>query len=491
MSFYSQISEAKDGNPVPLCKNGAGFETAMHSKYNPLREAEGFAANIDESALFFVILGIAGGYHIQKVLEKCPKAKILAVETDREAIDFLEQIPLVKSLSKDNRVIFSTLQTLEEQLLCSYKPAVHGNLTILSLRQWETFFASQAQEAREKINAAIKLLAQDYSVQSHFGKIWHKNILSNLGLAEKSESFEKLKSEISSQSASKTAAVIAAGPSLDESVKKLIEHREDYFIIATDTAFSSLLKQEIESDAVVSIDGQMVSHQHYLEKVNEKTVYCFDLCANSSSARKIIEKSGRLIFFETGHPLCQYASMFSGKQSFLHLEAGSGTVTIAAASLAQKLGFPNERIEFFGADFSYINGRPYARGTYLEGQFHSKSSRFNSSDKLYSALMYRTPLQKISETKYTTEILEAYKNSLVKFMKENSSAKKEGNDFGKFSLKDFKVQYCKDLRNSFKSEDDIDEASYAFTTLLPLCAKLGKGSSFLAYLKTLIYTERV
>lgn len=487
--FYSQIIEAKDKSLIPLCKNTAGQEVSLHSKYNPVREAEGFAAQTEPDCLFFVILGLSGGYHIQKILEKCPKAKILAVEISQNAIEFLSQIPCAKNLEADKRVTFTSLENLEQNLLAKYKPAIHGNLTILSLRQWENIFQTEAELAKAKITGAIKLLASDFSVQSHFGKIWQKNILSNLSLAEKTRGFDEVKKSILPLATQKTAAIIAAGPSLNEKIRLLRENREKYFIIATDTAFSALTKQKIESDAVVSIDGQMISHQHYMEEISRNTLFFFDLCANSASVRKAVEKSGNVILAETGHPLAQYASFFSGTQNFIHLEAGSGTVTIAAASLAKSLGF--KKIEFFGADFSYIDGKPYTRGTYLESQFHSKSTRLSTAEKLYSALMYRTPVIKLSDNKITTEILEAYKNSLEDFMTKSKPVSDARNKLGKFNLNDFKSKYCKDLRITFKSEIDMDEDSFTFTTLLPLMAKLGKGSAFLAYLKTLRYTERV
>ena len=493
--YYSQIIESKDGNLIPLCKNKTGQEVALHSKYNPIREADGFSANVDHSCFFFVILGLAGGYHIQKLLEKCPKAKIIAVETSQVSLDFLSVIPCVKILSADKRVSLTSIENLEQILLSKYKPAIHGNLTILSLRQWENVFSDAAQLARDKITKTIKLLASDFSAQSHFGKIWQKNILSNLSIAEKTKLYKeiqklsetnRLQNDLAMQ---KTAAIIAAGPSLNEKITLLKENREKYFIIATDTAFSALKKRKIEIDAVVSIDGQMVSHQHYMEGFSKNTLYVFDLCANSSAVRKAVENSQNVILAETGHPLAQYASFFSGKQNFIHLEAGSGTVTIAAASFAKSLGF--KHIEFFGADFSYIDGLPYVRGTYLENQFYSKSNRLCPAEKSYSALMYRTPVKKISGNKITTEILEAYKNSLSDFMAQKQDDTNEKACCGQFVLKDFKSQYCKDLRNTFKSEDDIDEDSFAFTTLLPLMAKLGKGAAFLAYLNVLRYTERI
>ncbi|MBR0100741.1 MAG: motility associated factor glycosyltransferase family protein, partial [Treponema sp.] len=249
--FYSQIIEAKDKSLIPLCKNTAGQEVSLHSKYNPVREAEGFAAQTEPDCLFFVILGLAGGYHIQKILEKCSKAKILAVEISQNAIEFLSQIPCAKNLEADKRVTFTSLENLEQNLLAKYKPAIHGNLTILSLRQWENIFQTEAELAKAKITGAIKLLASDFSVQSHFGKIWQKNIFTNLKLSSMlAESANEILRSVPTE---KTAAIIAAGPTLDETQTFLLEQRADFFIIATDTAYTSLVTRNITPDAVVSV----------------------------------------------------------------------------------------------------------------------------------------------------------------------------------------------------------------------------------------------
>ncbi|WP_294429496.1 6-hydroxymethylpterin diphosphokinase MptE-like protein [uncultured Treponema sp.] len=488
---YYKIETAKDGNEIPFCRNTeTGAEISLHSKYNPIREAQGFASTASDSCSFFIVLGLAGGYHISALLERFPESKILVLEKDEQSLTFLEQIPQVKELSKNSQVQFSTLTDISQKILESYKPALHGNLSILSLRQWENIFTEEAKAAREKITQAIKLLAQDFSVQSHFGKIWQKNILSNLSLAEKACSFNQIQKIAEKK---KKAAVIAAGPSLDEQIYRLKENQNDYFIIATDTAFSALEKQKIKCDAVVSIDGQQVSHEHYMENLSADTLYAFDLCAATSAVRKVLKKSANFIFFESGHPLAQYASFFDGKHNFEHLNAGSGTVTIAAASLARKLGFSDDKIEFFGADFAYIGGKPYCRGTYLENQFYSKSNRFDGAEKLYTKIMFRTETKKLSENAITTEILEAYKDSLKDFMEnsKNPDEKQNSSEEGKFSLKSFKSKYCNELKQAFKNEREIDEKSYALMTLLPLIAKMGKDKAFIAYLKTLSYTERV
>lgn len=482
MTKYFSTGKSKDQKDIPIYKDSnTGREIFLHSKYNPEKEAESFIENVDLSCKFFIILGLAGGYHIKKLLDKVPDCNIIALENSTDDIEFLCQIPLVKDLSHNKRISFSSLDDLEKKILSLYKPALHGNLNILSLRQWENIFPEDARKAREIVKDSVKLLSGDYSVQKHFGKIWQKNIFENLSVAEKCLPYSSI---IKSINTTKTAAIIAAGPSLNSKIEDLKKKRDDYFIIATDTAYSILSGHNIICDAVISIDGQQVSHQHYFSKVNPHTIFIFDLCANPSAVRKILAYSKKIIFAESGHPLSQYASLYSGKRNFIHLEAGSGTVTIAGASFAKCLNFKS--IEFFGADFAYSGGCPYARGSYLESQFYSNSNKLSPAEKKYCGLMYRTELIENSKGEKTSEILEAYRKSLEIFLKSDSKAQVPQ---GTFSWLDFKSQYCEDLNNSFKNTDNINEESYAFMTLLPLCASLGPGKSFLAYLKTLEYTK--
>ena len=129
-----------------------------------------------------------------------------------------------------------------------------------------------------------------------------------------------------------------------------------------------------------------------------------------------------------------------------------------------------------------------------------------SQDETFSILEEyagNTPVIKISEDKITTEILESYRLSLSDFMKkehktENKHDRSITNNEGKpqqistqFDFQDFKSRYCKELEITFKDKENFDENAPVITTLLPLLAKIGKDSAFLAYLKILEYTKRI
>lgn len=492
-NFYTEITFSKSGKQIPL-KDKISF----HSKYSPEKEAENFANEFDSEG-FFVIIGLCGGYHIEKLHEKFPSSKIVAVENSDEDISFLSQIECVKNLKKEKNIFIANSENLEKTILENYLPALDGNLFIKPLRAYENAFPDSTEKEIKIIKNALKLVSADFSVQKHFGKIWQHNIIENLSLAEKCADFSDFTKEFDT---SKTAAIIAAGPSLNKTVLELKANRKKYFVISTDTAFGALKKNGITADVVVSVDGQMVSHSHFMFKPEKKTKFVFDLCASPSAIKKLLKNGNEILFCESNHPLASFANHYDGKNHFVHLETGSGTVTIAAVNFAICSEF--KKIKLYGADFSYIDGLPYAKGTYLDSNFRQNETRLSNAETKFANLLYRTEIIKISKNRFTTEILNSYKKTLEDFFKKNEIKKISENEYlaknenknqnfetEKFNFIDFREKFISELKKIRISESEINTSSPIFMTLLPFCASLGEKSSFLAYSKTLSYTERI
>ena len=96
------------------------------------------------------------------------------------------------------------------------------------------------------------------------------------------------------------------------------------------------------------------------------------------------------------------------------LFSGAGTVTISALDYAIKSGF--KKILIYGADFSYVGGKAYTKGTYLDTLYNSKSSRANTLEKQFDNLLFRTPLIELSKNRCTTTVLKAYQTSLESYL---------------------------------------------------------------------------
>lgn len=421
-SIYIDIELSKTGLKIPKFKSGK----LIHSKYDPEKEAINLVNNIDENS-FYLVTGIGAGFFIKKLSEKYPNSKIVAIENSQDDIDFLEKHFQIISELKMNNVIITTTENLYNSLLQNYIPSIYPSFKLIEYRSW----ILENQDIFEKIqnitSEALKNIAQDFSTQAHFGKIWQRNIINNLKQISSDTEIIFPKEKI--------AVVVAAGPSLDKKIAWIKENREKIFIFATDTAYKTLQKEQIFSDAVISIDGQNISYQHFLRKINDKTIFIFDLCGNSSCIRKIKKNGNNIIFTTTGHPLITFAEQTQNTDyNFIFANAGTGTVTISALDFANKVGF-NEII-VIGADFSFPNKKPYAKGTYLEDIYMSYNNRTTTIEKNYISLMYRTEI--IKDLKYpTTKILQSYKQAFQKWLEDNNYI---------FTQKD-EMYYCKKETN--------------------------------------------
>lgn len=487
---YTGTIAAKNNSLIPV-RDAVCF----HSKYNPEREGEQFAVQYADGSSFFVVLGLCGGYHLAALANRFPSATIITVENTDEDIDFLAHLPLVQTLSKNPQIIITTAARLSSTLYQHFLPAEHTALQITALRAWENAFPEQAKSIRSELQQTLSAISADFSVQSHFGGLWQRNILMNLRLAAAQPpatySFPH----------EKIAAIIAAGPSLDERWQTLAQHRDDYYIIATDTGYRALLRHGIVSDAVVCVDAQIVSHAHFFDCA-PSTLCVLDLSVHPAVSRTLVRQNS-VLFVKTGHPLADFAGDY---YSLPFISAGSGTVTIAAAHIALLAGF--SKMQFFGADFGYTHGKAYAQGSYLDDLYNAKSNRLHTAETQFSHLLYRTELKTTGNGTYTTDVLESYKKSLKTFLEANNFQKNADNVYirheahHQFEAKQHKPltvrtgdyqAFVRAYKDSLEKTvaDGINKRTAAWMTLLPYIAWLKKqqGQQDFESLVRLAYTK--
>ena len=415
---YKENTISKTNIEIATLKNNKTF----YSIYNPQRDIDFFCSNEKiKNSGFICIAGIGNGYHLKQLSENYPDKFILAFEINKTSLDFLSQINDF-SFIKNKKILLTTLDELENKIIENYTPAIYENFYFTNIKSWMDYHQEYFKIIEKKINNAISIISSDFSVQSHFGKIWMHNILENTNYLIKNKFHKNF--EIDNN---KTAVVIGAGPSLEESIKFLKENNDNIFIISTDTSYPTLLKHKIIPQVVVSIDAQIFSREHFIginKEIIKNTIFLFDLCANSSIVKKL--KNENILFFTNGHPLCNYIEEKSNVK-FLRLNSGRGTVTSVACDFATKCNFEN--IILLGTDFSFYSNKPYTKGTYLENQFLNQSNRIKNLETQYTNLMLRTQIFKNNEGNFTTKLLDEYKlyqekmihNSTSNFYVENKN----------------------------------------------------------------------
>ncbi len=478
--IYSDVIISKSGLKIPLFTDGK----PMHSKYDPEKEAESLISGINRSD-YFLVLGLGGGYHVKSLLKKYPEASVTVLENSKEDADFLiKNIPCAAELAENSNVRVCFPENLTETILNSFIPAAFSSFETVQNKPWCLFNAQTTASLSEKISGTMQLISADVSTQSHFGLQWTKNIIQNLKFINEDKKI--------TVPAEKTAAVIAAGPTLDSKMEILKKNRNYYYIIATDTANKILLRNRITPDAVFSVDGQFVSVNHFLkqperEEKSSSPLYIFELTSNHNAVKKVLKGSSEIIFTVSGHPLEVLAHNLS-PESFFISDSSSGTVTIAAVDFALKTGF--SQIDVFGADFSYSAGKSYASGTYLDDIYSIKQKKTSSIQTAFSSLMYRTELIKLTEEKSTTKVLDSYRQAFEKWITQNKAEctiedgiykiKTENRAYkSSFELKKFDYEgFIKTLRdNAAQNYSETTEqmlSKPSVKALLPLIAWLKK-----------------
>ncbi|MDR1466378.1 MAG: DUF115 domain-containing protein [Treponema sp.] len=376
--------ESKTKKIVPaICE--AGENHALHSLFDPEREAVRLLDTVKDEG-FIVFFGLGGGFFVHEALKR-DIALVLVIDFDRKGVEeIFSAIPDILSRGKGKNVhllIDPSKAEIEQFILDNYHPVLMNGIRCLPLRPRTRIDVEAFKSAEEAVTNAIRKVASDFSVQSTFGLRWFSNIFHNMNrLAANTIILADAEARIPNV---KRAAVVAAGPSLDGQILLLRKFKEAHgFIIATDTAFPRLMHEGIEPDAVVSIDCQIWTYQHFRDKTPENVLLFFALEGG------VIDVKGRICFFAGGHPLSRYISRFI--YPLLEIDTSGGNVTCAAVSLAEALGAKTTTL--FGADFSYPSGRTYARGTWLYDFYGNQSNRFQPTEMRFSDLLYRTPLEK-------------------------------------------------------------------------------------------------
>ena len=459
--------EARSGDIIPALTGDDGAAHPLHSTVDPRREGERLISTVAEEGCL-VFLGLGGAFAAEAALGRDKTKKILIIEYDCNGVAELLSSKNYIRLFQDKRVrlfVDPSAEQIEAFILNNYMPALDGGIRVLPLRV-RTDTDIRFTMAAEALKNAIENVSRDYSVQAYFGKKWFSNIIRNLPLAE---------TQNGRMAPVKKVVIIAAGPSLEEKIPAIKretagKNSNKSFLITTDTSLPSLLQAGIEPDAVISIDCQHISYQHFFRKLPEKTTLFLDL----SSPPLVASRTNNRIFFSGGHPLSLFISR--NWRPLPVLDTSGANVTYAALSLAENLGA--KQLTLFGADFSYPGGKTYARGTYIYPFFEKRQSRLSPLESYHSEFLYRdSSLEKINRENggwyYETKALCFYRQKAVEKEKIITGAKpRELSLFCSGKARQSALDFLKEYKKSVGGLSSFydREQHEIIATLLPLAA---------------------
>lgn len=324
----------------------AGRQFYLHSKYDPVKEAEQFInENYSPGVKTYVIYGFGLGYHIRKLLEKDQGLKVVVFETNKAIMKLaLENTDLQDLLAAPNLEIIVAEEVAD---FCKEFGRVleDGNEKLIvhlpSLNAMpEKFFV-------------IKQLLENFRVEANSAAIDHGL---HLNFAENIQNYDMNVDALFDRFQGVPVVIVAAGPSLDKNKALLKEVKNRALLFVVGTAVKPLLKEGVQPDLIIITDPQEIVYNQIEGLEISIPVVVLSTCNRLVSTNY---KGFKYLALQKGFPP---AEKFAEENQSDLVRTG-GSVSTTALDIALRFGC--DPIIFVGLDLAYTGGTSHVQGTHF------------------------------------------------------------------------------------------------------------------------------
>ena len=318
----------------------------IYSMYNPRRDAEKFIIQAyNRDAEGYVLIGLGLGYHLEQLIKMNKKKKILVVAFDKQEIEVFNQFSSNKDIIVADNVEIINYMSLKVQLL-NFQMIIP--FAVMKAIGKDHYLYSYIED--------IKI--RQMSIKT-YGPLMKENFISNIDNNDSPITF------LYEQYIGKSAFLISAGPSLENSVKIIGEIKEKVFVLCVGSALNVLLDNNIVPDAVIITDpSPLVIKQ--ISEVDYDGILFYLATANHEMTLTHIGK--RFIIFQEGYSLSEE---FAKTHNVRLLETG-GSVATTAFSLLEYMGF--DKTYLFGQDLGFNGTNTHAVKSTSNAKVQGKTS---------------------------------------------------------------------------------------------------------------------
>lgn len=314
----------------------------LHSQYNPIREAERFVEQHYQKGYVHILFGYGAGYIVQAFL------KVMKEDDQLIVIDpILPEIERVEGdyilINESNVELIKKRLINEIKVINSYKvvPSINYDKVAYNLLKELLIFTKE--------QLFIKITAEN-TINSYSFE-WQRNYIYNLEYLINDTSLSSVYRKYL-----KPVVIASGGPSLTKQLPLLKEIRKDILLISAGSTINSLLKENIEPDYIVSIDGNIANYNHFKERQfnNSKLIY---LMQSYPDIRKHFDS--QCYYFLSLNEGKLHNHMTSLIEQNIPMLPGGGSVANYALSVAHYIS--SGPIALIGQDLAYTNNETHAK----------------------------------------------------------------------------------------------------------------------------------
>ena len=423
----------------------------IHSKYNVEKECTSILKNIDiaNKKNIYAFYGFGLGYHLSIFAKNFNMYK--QNKDNIYIIVFVIDVPLfvyayynldMSAIAEFNSTFVYYNENIETVLKGIDTDKILG-LNFITLPSIEREYKNYSLEVKTCMLQIIEQKFSDLFTRLHFESLWIKNILKNVSIIDELGSIANFKNAL----AGLNAIIIAAGPSLNNSIDAIKKKRESFFIIATDTAYSCLSKNKIEADIIITVDAGIYNVYDFINEDNSYPFLFMDIISQPIIA-KINEKRANIAIFssnENFNIINHIEEALSLKIQRLNI---SHTVATAAIDLAYFLGIKNAIL--IGFDNSYPNYERHAKHTLSFDYNLIRSDKLNTMESMYfDVIRKQSNMADYPPTSYVLENQINYLSELsydtMEIIRLKSNAIKIDSIDKDISIEDYALEDCRKL----------------------------------------------
>lgn len=364
-----EILESKSGGPVPSFAHGEGRRLFIHSRIDPLREAERFIQEIDISGRdLVVVFGFGFGYHVEELIKRAGgDITVLAVERNplilRKA---LESRDLGELLSRGNLLL--AVDPDEDELVSLMHGKSSRNVLFITHRGSHQVYPEYYSNILSIMKSYISTKDVNIATLAKFEKTWTSNIARNIGVIADSCGANVFYNAFRGV----PAIVVAAGPSLSDSIPFIKKNSDRAVIIAVDTSYKILMDHGIAPHFCVTVDAQLINARYFEGSHETGTVLIADPMVHPSTFRFF---KGGVTVTGVAFEMMKWIENICGARGDL---THGGSVSTNAYDFAKRIGA--SPVILVGQDLSFTKGLAHVKGSYLDEQIHNRTWRLNSAE---------------------------------------------------------------------------------------------------------------
>ncbi|WP_313892595.1 6-hydroxymethylpterin diphosphokinase MptE-like protein [Psychrobacillus sp.] len=419
----------------------------LHSKYNPIAEAQKFVEKQYEAHHVHILFGYGLGYIVDSLKRQFKFNEPLIVIDPLFDYSLIE----VQARHKENemdKLLYNSesINTLEYIIDSTKELDFLNSFKVICSPNFDKLFP----ETFLQVLKTVKDIQQKSKVNENTvirdSEAWQKNLSENLISIFEDRNLESLH-----QKYSWPVVVASGGPSLTKQLTLLKSIKDDVIIIAAGSTINSLLAVGIEPDFVASIDGSEASYNQFKDLNLKKTQLMYTVFNNPGIREKF---SNSNYAFMASSDVTIYNYLESKLGVTLPKILGGGSVAQYAYTLAQYIS--SGPIALIGQDLAYTNNQTHAANN---KQAEEIEESWKASDNMFTVEGFDGENVWTSTMFYSMKLtfeqmIENYPPVNVVYNCTEGGAKLNG-----FAQKNFN-DFCEEYIHEKKPNKEIDNQSY-------------------------------